>query len=144
MSHTLSDQVPAVAAALEELIKDNGILVLAAALRKVGWEGRDLDQAVEDSVMEELRNTSFGTDDPPKRDENLENALAEDTEVYLTEPSGYPNGSTSMTDPPEWGGWDVSYNGLHFMADGLQSFDAEGNLVISPPTPKKTTKKEGP
>ena len=88
--------------------------------------------------MEEIRNTSFGTDDPPQRDENLENEMAEDNEVYLVEPSAYPNGSTSMTAPPEWYGWNASYNGMYFDDDG-HSFDAEGNLIVSV-TPKKANK----
>ena len=152
MSHTMSDRLPAVAAALEGLVNEHGILIIASALRQLGWEGRDLDQVVEDSIMEEMRQDESFT---PKEVHEYNGEMRTENEIRTLEAADDMNEviddlilppkkepkplgdcidlnspSLSMTTPPEWHGWNATYNGMYF-DDEDHTFDAEGNLIVS-------------
>ncbi len=51
---TMSDSLPVVVDTLEKLIEDHGILSVANGLRRIGWEGRELDDLVIAENMKEL------------------------------------------------------------------------------------------
>ena len=51
---TMSDSLPVVIDTLKGILDEHGPLVLGNALRKLGWEGRELDKVVEASILEEI------------------------------------------------------------------------------------------
>lgn len=53
-NQTMSDSLPAVIDTIKGILDDHGPLVLSNALRKLGWEGRDLDKVAEQVILDEV------------------------------------------------------------------------------------------
>jgi len=50
----MADSLPIVMDTIKGVLDEHGPLVLANALRKLGWEGRELDKVVEANTLEEI------------------------------------------------------------------------------------------
>ena len=61
-NQTMSGSLPQVVDTLKGVLDNHGPLVLATALRRLGWEGSDLDSIMEKVILDEIHEQDlFGT-----------------------------------------------------------------------------------